>query len=63
MWKKRRAMVCIFAVIIHILYNLLTFNFKFRDIFGAITEHMPGNPNDLKEKLGIEEDQVPLESI
>lgn len=35
----------------------------FRDIFGAITEHMPGNPNDLKEKLGIEEDQVPLESI
>ncbi|CAO3616824.1 unnamed protein product [Mucor hiemalis] len=34
----------------------------FRDIFGAITEHMPGNPNDLKEKLGIEEDEVPFES-
>jgi 26S proteasome regulatory subunit (ATPase 3-interacting protein) len=26
-----------------------------------VTEHMPGNPNELKEQLGIEEDEVPFD--
>ncbi|KAI9359700.1 Tat binding protein 1-interacting protein-domain-containing protein [Pilaira anomala] len=33
----------------------------FRDIFRTVTEHLPGNPNELKETLGIEEDEIPFE--
>ncbi|KAI8969084.1 Tat binding protein 1-interacting protein-domain-containing protein [Mycotypha africana] len=33
----------------------------FRDIFRTITEHYPGNPNQLKEEIGIEEDPIPFE--
>ncbi|KAI8374801.1 Tat binding protein 1-interacting protein-domain-containing protein [Blakeslea trispora] len=33
----------------------------FNDIFKTVTENYPGNPKDLKEQLGIEEDPVPLE--
>ncbi|KAI9494471.1 Tat binding protein 1-interacting protein-domain-containing protein [Zychaea mexicana] len=33
----------------------------FREIFNAITENMPGKPNDFKEELGIEDDPIPYE--
>ncbi|KAI8064062.1 Tat binding protein 1-interacting protein-domain-containing protein [Thamnidium elegans] len=33
----------------------------FRDIFKTVTEHLPGPPTELKEKLGIEEDDIPFE--
>ncbi|KAI8636988.1 Tat binding protein 1-interacting protein-domain-containing protein [Parasitella parasitica] len=33
----------------------------FRDIFKTVTEHYPGNPRELKEELGIEEDPIPFE--
>ncbi|KAI9260844.1 Tat binding protein 1-interacting protein-domain-containing protein [Helicostylum pulchrum] len=33
----------------------------FRDIFKTVTEHLPGPPAELKETLGIEEDDVPFE--
>ncbi|CEP20200.1 hypothetical protein [Parasitella parasitica] len=33
----------------------------FRDIFKTITEHYPGDPKELKEELGIEEDPIPFE--
>jgi len=26
-----------------------------------VTEHYPGNPKELKEELGIEEDPIPFE--
>ncbi|KAF1801426.1 Tat binding protein 1-interacting protein-domain-containing protein [Mucor lusitanicus] len=33
----------------------------FREIFKTVTEHYPGNPSELKEELGIEEDPIPFE--
>ncbi|GAA5816438.1 hypothetical protein MFLAVUS_009967 [Mucor flavus] len=33
----------------------------FRDIFKTVTEHLPGPPAELKETLGIEEDDIPFE--
>ncbi|CAO0793571.1 unnamed protein product [Mucor circinelloides] len=33
----------------------------FREIFKTVTEHYPGNPKELKEELGIEEDPIPFE--
>ncbi|OBZ91481.1 Homologous-pairing protein 2 [Choanephora cucurbitarum] len=33
----------------------------FNDIFKTVTENYPGNPKELKEQLGVEEDPVPLE--
>ncbi|KAI9281570.1 Tat binding protein 1-interacting [Sporodiniella umbellata] len=33
----------------------------FKTIFDTVTEHMPGNPKEFKEALGIEEDIVPFE--
>ncbi|KAG1313456.1 hypothetical protein G6F64_002239 [Rhizopus arrhizus] len=33
----------------------------FRTIFNTVTEHLPGNPNEFKERLGIEEDKIPFE--
>ncbi|KAI9009944.1 Tat binding protein 1-interacting protein-domain-containing protein [Phycomyces nitens] len=34
----------------------------FRDIFNALTEHMPGKPAEIMEELGIEEDPVSYEN-
>ncbi|KAG2198026.1 hypothetical protein INT47_004993 [Mucor saturninus] len=33
----------------------------FREIFSTVTEHLPGKPSDLKEELGIEEDEIAYE--
>ncbi|CAO3690825.1 unnamed protein product [Rhizopus stolonifer] len=33
----------------------------FNTIFEAVTEHMPTKPNEFREKLGIEEDEIPFE--
>ncbi|KAI8385013.1 Tat binding protein 1-interacting protein-domain-containing protein [Radiomyces spectabilis] len=33
----------------------------FQDMFKTVTEHMPGDPNELKEDMGIEDDVVPFD--
>ncbi|KAI8074264.1 Tat binding protein 1-interacting protein-domain-containing protein [Gilbertella persicaria] len=33
----------------------------FNDIFKTVTENYPGNPKELKEELGVEEDPIPFD--